>query len=881
MAWARVYPNLSGEAAWQHGCSNADASLLAIVHTTRAYKSTDRGASWSEMRPAGDVDMYWMRIACSSSGAVILLGGYSGAGGTNTRIWLSKDYGASWTEQRPAGDVNSTVRGLGVSSDGQTLILCRESGRLYVSYDCGANWTEKQPAGAADKAWYCAAVSGNGQVMYAGIGNGRLYRSTDAGANWAEVQPAGAANKFWISVNLDYDGSHVVAYDNARYWVSTNSGASWTDAQPEGNYNHSWKGVGMSKNGEVMLAGRTTGCWSESTNNGSTWTKHDVTGNGTTYARSYSVAVCDDEAKTLMAAISGTTPYAYVNVRGTYGPTWSDLAVTINDGDASTTDPNVTLALSALVDGEAPDEMALSDDGVTWGPWEAYAESRDYELTHAGGTKTVYAKFRAEIEGEQEESDPVSDSIVLTIVWTARLLINHGVARSASREVELALAAESSAGAVTDYRLRENSGSWGGWLPFAPGADGWLRQAYTLDGYGERLLEVQYRDEDGNPSAIVPATILVLTPLTAAELMTAESAQTILAGVLVYYDGELLAELRPIAGSVSADGRRAVMRTCSVEFAPDAERTHRDIYELLTIPGIELVVRRGWVTPAGGELIFSLGRFVVDETTYTRGAGGTTVTVDGSDVSVKIQRARWTEPYQVAKGTALATALDELLRDRWSGVQVGFDAVSVPDLLGAQAIFEVGSDSDPWSDAQGLAAAHSYVLYPDNEGVFRLRVPPDPATTAPLYSYRAGETAVITETSVSSPMERVYNGVVATGEGSELDVPVRGEAWDEDPKSPTSIHGPFGWAPYFYSSPLITTEGQAENAARSLLAKVLGRLEQLAWRQIANPCVQPLDPVEVEDEDGVMHTYLIDEITVPLSASETMTATARETRLSF
>lgn len=570
-------------------------------------------------------------------------------------------------------------------------------------------------------------------------------------------------------------------------------------------------------------------------------------------------------------------------------------SLVINAGAASTDDNDVTLTIAATADGVAPDDMAFSGDGATWGAWEAYATSRAYQLPAQDDEDphvcTVYVKFRA----GAEESEAVSDSITLQIDWSyLSCRVNGGEAATPALGVELALKALSSADSSTNgepdyYRLRENAGAWSGWTAFEPnGRRGWMTIPYELGGYGVRLLEVQYQDDDGNTSPTVSATITALAPHVAAEMLSAEPAQTVLTGVLAYLDATLVAELRVTGGSVTADARNAVMRTASLEFAPGiwsaglpvaGRETHRDVYELLCTPGLELVVRRGWITPYGGEVIVSLGRFIVEEVAYTEGEDGTAVGCDCSDLAVRIQRARWSEPYQVASGTALATAIAELLRDRWPAVTIGFDAVSVPDTLGAGAVFEGGADSDPWADAQKLAEAHGYVLYPDAEGVFRLRTPPDPANAAPVWSFARDDGAVIVEQTRTAPMERVYNGVIATGESSELDVPVRGEAWDEAADSPTSIHGAYGLVPYFYSSPLITTGGQAESASASILATILGRLEQLAWRQIPNPALAPLDPVEVEDEDGIVHSYILDQYVMPLGPSEAMTATARETRL--
>lgn len=476
------------------------------------------------------------------------------------------------------------------------------------------------------------------------------------------------------------------------------------------------------------------------------------------------------------------------------------------------------------------------------------------------------------------------DDIDLQVLWDASLLVNGGGGQSFGTTLDIRLAASSTAGPAAHYRLRESGGGWSPWAAYV------TQTTFVVDGPGEYVLEAQFRDSDGNTSPIVMAGTTVFADEQAAEIITVEPVQKIIAGVLGYLGDELVAEFRVVGGSVTADVRNAVVRTCTIEFAPGiwsggrllpGKTTHRDVYELLATPGLELAVRRGWRTPYGEEVVISLGRFVVEEATYTEGEAGTEVACDGSDLAVRIQRARWADPYQIASGTQLAAALDELLRDRWPNVKIGFDEVSVPDVLGAAAVLEAGPESDPWEDACSLAKAHGYVLYPDVEGVFRLRTPPDPVNAAPVWTFRRGADCVLVEQTRVSPMERVYNGVIATGEGSELDVPVRGEAWDEQPGSPTSIHGPYGYVPRFYSSPLITTEDQARSAALSLLATILGRLEEISWAQIPNPSLAPLDTVAIADEDGTLRTYIIDELTIPLSPTEAMTATARETRVAY
>ena len=126
--------------------------------------------------------------------------------------------------------------------------------------------------------------------------------------------------------------------------------------------------------------------------------------------------------------------------------------------------------------------------------------------------------------------------------------------------------------------------------------------------------------------------------------------------------------------------------------------------------------------------------------------------------------------------------------------------------------------------------------------------------------------------------DQTYNGVIVTGEGSGVgDAPPRGEAWDLNPASPTYVAGPFGSVPTFYSSPLITTTDQAAAVAASMLAQTLGKVEQLSWEQVTHPGLAPLDVVAVELPDGTTQTFILDSLTVPLSATDVMSATARST----
>ena len=51
-----------------------DGSVIIAGNSQRLYLSTNSGANWSEVRPAGDADKNWRTSAMSDDGSVIIAG---------------------------------------------------------------------------------------------------------------------------------------------------------------------------------------------------------------------------------------------------------------------------------------------------------------------------------------------------------------------------------------------------------------------------------------------------------------------------------------------------------------------------------------------------------------------------------------------------------------------------------------------------------------------------------------------------------------------------------------------------------------------------------------------------------------------------------------
>lgn len=332
-------------------------------------------------------------------------------------------------------------------------------------------------------------------------------------------------------------------------------------------------------------------------------------------------------------------------------------------------------------------------------------------------------------------------------------------------------------------------------------------------------------------------------------------------------DGTVLAIT---GGSVTMESRRAIARDCSLTLVPTTGLSVTDIYDLVMTPSTEIVVKRGLMVAGVPEYV-TLGVFSTDTAQVSLNAAGA-VAWTGSDRSKKIRRARFIDPYTIASGTTLAAAGAALLADRWPLVTTDF--ANVTATIGTNIVYEQGPDSDPWESARDLFSSRGYDLHFNGAGVAVATIITDSPIVA--FSFGSGETSLVIGGDLDGSLDGVYNGVVATGEGSELTEPVRAEVWDTNESSPTYHLGSYGKVPYFYTSPLLTTTAQCTIAATTILARVKGGAQVLSWPAVVNPALEPYDCVSVTF-GATTTAYVIDRLTIPLMASEAMQGVARKT----
>jgi len=343
-------------------------------------------------------------------------------------------------------------------------------------------------------------------------------------------------------------------------------------------------------------------------------------------------------------------------------------------------------------------------------------------------------------------------------------------------------------------------------------------------------------------------------------------------------NGTILSTAQPISGEVSIDNRRSIRRECTLEFI-DKNGTlvpQNNISSVLLPYNREVKIYRGIVFADGTEELVPLGVFVITSVDVVDTTQGIKISIKGSDRSLILARAKFTNhEFYIEDGTAKETAIEQILKYRYPQVKTIFPATNQVTTLLYPTIDQ---SSDPWREALKIAESAAMDLYFDENGTARMRPIPNPDLGTPVATYTDGSDSVLIQINRSLSTDDSYNGVIFTGEGTNLSIGVIGEAWDDNPSSPT-YRKTYGEVPKFMSSPTVLTVAEAKEAAAAELKKVIGATEKITWDQIVNPAHDVYDLVKVTRSPiGVDKILSLDAITIPLGANGTMNAIGRSRR---
>lgn len=338
--------------------------------------------------------------------------------------------------------------------------------------------------------------------------------------------------------------------------------------------------------------------------------------------------------------------------------------------------------------------------------------------------------------------------------------------------------------------------------------------------------------------------------------------------------GQLIQTLNIIGGSVSEDVANAVRRQGQVALTdPDGSIVPAS---LLKPYGNEVHLYRGITFADGTTETFQLGamaitdRDVKDDTDLA-------ITLTLADRSNTVSRNKFRDFYSIAAGTDLGTAIMAIITTQVPALDdpAFFRFVSTAGTVTPLVTMQPGDD--PWTEAQALATGAGYDLWFDFAGICVLALTADPTLTVPCWTYADDPAASMMAGLETKHTNRaVYNHIIGTSSGTGVTTPLRAEAWDDNPMSPTFIgynYGTPSWIPSAYGdviNPLnlttATTQLQLQAAVDAALRQALGLTQQVALSALVNPAHLVNDVVVLTRDrsgfDGV--PVVMDSVTIPL-----------------
>lgn len=260
---------------------------------------------------------------------------------------------------------------------------------------------------------------------------------------------------------------------------------------------------------------------------------------------------------------------------------------------------------------------------------------------------------------------------------------------------------------------------------------------------------------------------------------------------------------------------------------------------------------------------------------------GVTMNLSGYDRAKAIADNPWRTPFHIAASTNIGTAIQNIINDRLGskfGV-ISFSGFSSTSEVTSSAVDFGGDSSDPWADAQSLAAGIGYELWFNQMGQPIFQPIPDPATKTVARSYlEDGNGILLDPLNRSVDKSTLRNGVIVTSEASWLIFPIVGSAWDDDPSSPVR-RGLIGEWPEKTSSPTIFTQAQADASAAAMLKQIRGVEEQVTWNAIPDPSLEGGDVIEIQaDSFGGTVRLLVETLTTPQAVDGVQNGTTRRRR---
>jgi hypothetical protein len=302
-----------------------------------------------------------------------------------------------------------------------------------------------------------------------------------------------------------------------------------------------------------------------------------------------------------------------------------------------------------------------------------------------------------------------------------------------------------------------------------------------------------------------------------------------------------VATLLTLSGDVQLDAGADIRANLDLEISATDPDTGENLWpdrsdSTLTLYGAHEIFAERGIAYGGGSIEYvSLGYFRIDNVEQDDAPDGP-IKITGSDRMSMIVDSMLTEPIPFVAADTYGEIVEDLVLDAYGAAVIEWDDDTETDPIGRSGLIE-----DRYGWIKEALTGVGKVAYFDHRGI--LVIKSAPSATLPVWTVARGERGVLVSAGRSLSREGVYNGVLATGESIDTEPPVRALAVDTGADSPTLWGGPFGKIAREFASPLLTSTGQCELAAQTVLRRSLGLPYNVDLSAIPNPALEPDDPI--------------------------------------
>jgi len=230
------------------------------------------------------------------------------------------------------------------------------------------------------------------------------------------------------------------------------------------------------------------------------------------------------------------------------------------------------------------------------------------------------------------------------------------------------------------------------------------------------------------------------------------------------------------------------------------------------------------------------------------------------------------DDYVIPAGQNYITAVQTLFRYRYPDIIFG----AVASTAQTTPLITLQAGKDPWGEGTRLLGNIGYNAYFDPDG--RCVIQPVQATTRPPdWFLTEGVNATLLSLTKTLSDEQFFNHSVVTGESTANSTPFRGEAYDNNPQSPTYIGGPMGDVVDFYTSSTVTSAAQAASVARARLNQEIGIPILVETQDLVHPGLDVDDTLQItRARSSIADLYVVSKISIPLTFQRSMDVATKQ-----